>query len=762
MSRLFRLQPSGRLRPEHLIDTGYRAGTLPAQEAQEIVAANRRYVRLSGVAADVEYSFEVSAFRIVDVDVNPVGQITSVAARMTRGKFRPATTTKLAGIEAGATRGAIAGANLFRADGATVLTQAEIRTAEGTAAAISGQGPGATAGAADVLNSFVPSGDANRVPFSRMEGGQGWSFSTAMTVTTALRPVQVSGRTFIRANTTASGAQTAFLNSPISTPIRVTGGERLSISLGIEALGPALSFWLVQLIFLDAALGTPAAPTLFQGPGNPSASVRQTAFVDVPATAVSCYFQIAWGTAGAGTYTFSIVDPMIASATAGQTIHPPYTPGPNALDGADVTLQNTAAAITGQSPWATTSIPTARVSNLSDGGAFNSLANITNRDLSLTNNRAWTNLYRANGSTPITDADAITSLGTAAAITGQSPWATTSIPTARVTNLTDTGTFNSLANITTRDLSLLNGRAWTNLYRSNGTTPITDADAITALGTAAAIANQAPAATDTTIQAGADVTAFVSGTPSHVFNYTSAGVLDPSNQLPRALDYRFNTLAGVRTTGVTWQYRIVSGNVNGFAASTTLRSMSVASGVGTLNLTAFDTNTAEIDIIGTFGTQSVTYRTVLSKAFAAPNNTGGGGGSPATASQTSGFTSIGFGQTTYMTISEVLQVTAVTTTLTATVNLSYSLDSEGTTTFEMQIERWNGSAWVAFGASESRVAFRFYDAESLELYENSANWGFTRTVTVTAATVQQVRIRLRRSSGDDMSAGGYGTFNISA
>lgn len=94
------------------------------------------------------------------------------------------------------------------------------------------------------------------------------------------------------------------------------------------------------------------------------------------------------------------------------------------VNASDLTAQHTAAAIVGQSAWATSTIPTARLNNLNDSGVFNSLANITNRDLSLTNNRAWTNLFLANGTTPVTDAAAVTSLGTAAAIAGQGALAT--------------------------------------------------------------------------------------------------------------------------------------------------------------------------------------------------------------------------------------------------------------------------------------------------------------------------------------------------
>ncbi|MFN9716822.1 MAG: hypothetical protein ACK54U_02595, partial [Sphingomonadales bacterium] len=40
---------------------------------------------------------------------------------------------------------------------------------------------------------------------------------------------------------------------------------------------------------------------------------------------------------GAGPVRLAILEPMVTSATTGQTVHPPYAPGPNSDDGADVT-----------------------------------------------------------------------------------------------------------------------------------------------------------------------------------------------------------------------------------------------------------------------------------------------------------------------------------------------------------------------------------------------------------------------------------------
>lgn len=188
-----------------------------------------------------------------------------------------------------------------------------------------------------------------------------------------------------------------------------------------------------------------------------------------------------------------------------------------------ITGQGTAAAITGQGALATKSAV-----NLASTEVLNkSLANLdstANTKLDGIETGATvggvfdTNLRETTGGTFATLANFKTSLGTAAAITGQAAWATSTIPTARLNNLDNSGNLASLANITTRNLSQLNGRAWTNLFRADGTTAITDAAAITSLGTAAAIAGQGALATKGSVAWNAEIT----GRPAFVTDTTTA------------------------------------------------------------------------------------------------------------------------------------------------------------------------------------------------------------------------------------------------
>lgn len=139
------------------------------------------------------------------------------------------------------------------------------------------------------------------------------------------------------------------------------------------------------------------------------------------------------------------------------------------------TLLGTAAAITSQGAFATLN-SAAYGSGLLTG--FGSLAALAFTTLG-------TNVRLADGTTSATDAILVTSVGTASAIAGQGSLATLSSLAYGGAYLTGFGSLAALAFVT------LN----TNVRRQDGTTAVTDATAITSLGTAAAIASQGDLAT---------------------------------------------------------------------------------------------------------------------------------------------------------------------------------------------------------------------------------------------------------------------------
>lgn len=84
--------------------------------------------------------------------------------------------------------------------------------------------------------------------------------------------------------------------------------------------------------------------------------------------------------------------------------------------------------------------------------------------------RAGTDLFRTDGVTPMTQAEVRTPEGIASGIAGQGAFATSPLPTSRLTFLTDAGDLTSLSRVATRDLNLLTGRTANFLdYTGGGT-----------------------------------------------------------------------------------------------------------------------------------------------------------------------------------------------------------------------------------------------------------------------------------------------------
>ena len=198
----------------------------------------------------------------------------------------------------------------------------------------------------------VAPANANRVRLSRMEGGAGWVVaSSTIPVTTATRPEPVSGRVFIRTDgaPTASG-QNLFIRQAATSRFAVTAGERLSVAAAIEVqalTGPAPLLWQFYIRFRNAAGAQVSSTTIGSGTGNVSGAGRQSAFVTVPAGAVQAELETRTQAAGAGTLYTAIEGPMVASAAAGQTVHPAFVPGPVI----DAPIDAGGPLIIGEFPW---------------------------------------------------------------------------------------------------------------------------------------------------------------------------------------------------------------------------------------------------------------------------------------------------------------------------------------------------------------------------------------------------------------------------
>lgn len=176
--------------------------------------------------------------------------------------------------------------------------------------------------------------NANRVPFSRFEGGRGWA--TGGDVAAAPVLILNDGRYNIASDVAfTSAGQSSFLFNFPRFP--VVPGERFSVSSLVQVApvaGPAPSFWQLYLEYYNSAGGIISNNQIATGSTNESFSQRFAGFASVPANARSAMLVLQAVAAGAGTMRILILEPMVTSAAAGQTVHPPFSPGPNAVDGA--------------------------------------------------------------------------------------------------------------------------------------------------------------------------------------------------------------------------------------------------------------------------------------------------------------------------------------------------------------------------------------------------------------------------------------------
>jgi hypothetical protein len=191
----------------------------------------------------------------------------------------------------------------------------------------------------DVIGGMVAPANANRVPFSRMEGDRGWQL--LFNPVPLVAPVDFSaafGLRFVRASAvaTAAGQSISIGQSGPAFPVRP--GERLSVQARVELSGTAgeggtwqLEFWTFQP---DGVTQSSIVVASGVGPNSISSNIVN-AFVDVPAGRVFGRLELRAVSAGAGTMPLLIAEPMVTSAAPGQTVHPSFSPGPNASDGAD-------------------------------------------------------------------------------------------------------------------------------------------------------------------------------------------------------------------------------------------------------------------------------------------------------------------------------------------------------------------------------------------------------------------------------------------
>jgi len=199
--------------------------------------------------------------------------------------------------------------------------------------------------------------NANRVPFSRFEKiNPPWYAYDPSGIVSAGNPFTgvYLGRNFFKAffTATAVGQAISLYHHEVTRPFTVTPGERLSCQVGVEATSNVGSI-VASLDTYDAS-GAPIQRLYFGNTSGPQAyNTKLQGFVTIPSGAVKSRLIVDFYTNASGAGFVNIIEPMVTQAGPEQAVHPAFTPGPNAMDAADVTASNTAAAISGQGALAT-------------------------------------------------------------------------------------------------------------------------------------------------------------------------------------------------------------------------------------------------------------------------------------------------------------------------------------------------------------------------------------------------------------------------
>ena len=219
---------------------------------------------------------------------------------------------------------------------------AAVTTGSLSAGLIGGLGPD------EVQNALVAAGTGNRVVLSRFEKGTvNWfGFGTASNV--ALGTSLSDG---LNVSATSEMGQYAAVRS---TYFKVRPGEQLAVSalVGTDSNTSTTVFIGYQDVSGNNLSGTTNTQIGATVPASTFIALRE-GMVTVPANAAQATIFFFCLPQVSGFITSSIFQPMVQGVPLGQLVFPSFTPGPNAVPGADVTAANIAAGFTGQGALAT-------------------------------------------------------------------------------------------------------------------------------------------------------------------------------------------------------------------------------------------------------------------------------------------------------------------------------------------------------------------------------------------------------------------------
>jgi hypothetical protein len=172
---------------------------------------------------------------------------------------------------------------------------------------------------------------------------------------------------------------------------------------------------------------------------------------------------------------------------------------------------------------------------------------------------------------------------------------------------------------------------------------------------------------------------------------------------PLSVDYYLKSSTGVVTTGVTANYKVITGTVNGFTSASAAQNLAVSGGVADFNVNTLGSNTARVEVRLIHKGVTRTIEITLTKTFAPPS-TGGSGST--LASQSSGFTSITSNSFVAITGSLIMTLPAGKTTARTKINLNphvFPKPTSGGSSWncEYKVERLISGTWTQVGALQN-------------------------------------------------------------
>ena len=239
---------------------------------------------------------------------------------------------------------------------------------------IVGQGPGATAAAADVLNSYVATGVNRLVDHDFRFSGTYWrSIASAGSVSSASNETLGVRRRTLTGSGVTVGQYIQLDSHPDRQRFTCAPGDRVEASAYVSAANlSSASIFITWYSAADAVLGYSSLAAFTPGSATASLAdfVRFHVFGTAPAGTAYAFINVR-GTASTTAPVLHVAKPMMAIASASQTTPTAWNPGLDNAPGADVTINNTAAAITGQGPGATAAAADVLNDALRTGTLFN-------------------------------------------------------------------------------------------------------------------------------------------------------------------------------------------------------------------------------------------------------------------------------------------------------------------------------------------------------------------------------------------------------